>query len=33
MCAIRAFTSESVDKKIIESGIDAAVHAPNAMDK
>lgn len=31
--AIRAFTSESVDQQIIESLIDAAIHAPNAMDK
>lgn len=31
--AIRAFTSEPVDKQIIETLIDAAVHAPNALDK
>jgi len=31
--AIRAFTSEAVEKELIESLIDAAVHAPNAMDK
>lgn len=31
--AVRAFTSEAVEKELIESLIDAAVHAPNAMDK
>jgi len=31
--AVRAFTSEPVEKELIESLIDAAVHAPNAMDK
>jgi nitroreductase len=31
--AIRSFTSEPVDRELIESLIDAAVHAPNAMDK
>jgi len=31
--AVRAFTSEAVDKELIETLIDAAVHAPNAMDK
>ena len=31
--AIRAFTSEAVEKDLIEALIDAAVHAPNAMDK
>jgi nitroreductase len=28
--AIRAFTSEAVEKEVIESLVDAAVHAPNA---
>lgn len=31
--AIRAFTSEAVEKEVIESLVDAAVHAPNALDK
>lgn len=31
--AIRAFTSEPVEKELIESLIDAAIHAPNALDK
>lgn len=31
--AVRAFTSEPVDRQIIESLIEAAIHAPNAMDR
>lgn len=31
--AIRSFTGEAIDKDLIESLVDAAVHAPNAMDK
>ena len=31
--ATRSFTSEAVDRQIVESLIDAAIHAPNAMDR
>ena len=31
--AIRSFTSEAVDKGLIELLVDAAIHAPNALDK
>lgn len=32
-CAILAFTSEAIEKELIDSLIDAAFHAPNAIDK
>lgn len=31
--AIRSFTGEAVDKDLVESFIDAAIQAPNAMDR